>query len=211
LRALIPYLAYAYVTFVGLTTRLRVIGEEHLKKLTDADQRFIYAFWHQRQVFLTWTHRGTKAAVMVSRSKDGELIARTMSLSRMHSVRGSSSRGGAAAAREMFEAVQRDGFDLAFTPDGPKGPAREVKTGVLFLAQKLGIPILPLAPGLSNRLQLEKAWDKFQVPLPFGRACLVYGQPVWVREGDDLEAKAREVKAAIDRVTELADREVGRA
>src|SRR5581483_10271930 len=188
-RALIPYLAYAYVTLVGLTTRLRVREARHRDALRAANKRFIYAFWHQRQVFLTWTHRGDPADTLVSRSKAGELIARTMELSRMGARRGSSSRGGAVAARELMESVAA-GRDIALTPDGPKGPAREVKEGVLFLAQKLGIPILPITNGLSRKLEFSRAWDKFQVPLPFGRAVLRYGAPIEVGPGDDLAAKA---------------------
>ena len=99
LRGLIPYLAYAYVSLVGLTTRLRTDGESHRSELRLRNQRFIYAFWHQRQIFFTWTHRGQSASVLVSRSKDGELIARTMRLSLIAACRGSSSHGGAAAAR----------------------------------------------------------------------------------------------------------------
>lgn len=204
MRRLVPYLAYAYLTFVGLTTRVRVLGGEHKQALRDKKQRFLYAFWHQRQVFFTYTHRDDGAAVLVSRSKDGELIAETMRLSRIAACRGSSSRGGAVAAREMIEAVEQ-GLDIGITPDGPKGPAREVKPGVLFLAQKLGIPILPLTNAMTHRLELKKAWDRFQVPLPFGRAVLVYAPPIWVKEGDDLEAKAAELKAALDRITAEAE------
>jgi lysophospholipid acyltransferase (LPLAT)-like uncharacterized protein len=209
-RRLIPPLAYLYVGLVGSTTRVKILGGEHRQKLRDAGQRFIYAFWHQRQVFFTWTHRGDNAAVLVSRSKDGELIAETMRLSRIGSCRGSSTRGGAAATREMIEDVE-SGVDLGITPDGPKGPARSVKPGVLFLAQKLGVPILPLTNALSNRLELRKAWDRFHVPLPFGRACVVYAEPIWVRAGDDLDAKAAELKASLDAITLRADREAGRA
>jgi lysophospholipid acyltransferase (LPLAT)-like uncharacterized protein len=210
LRRLIPYLVWTYVTVVGLTTRLRVHGQKKRDDMRTKGQRYIYCFWHQRQVFFTWSHRGDNASVLVSKSKDGELIAETMRLSRIDACRGSSSRGGAAAAREMIETVER-GLDLGITPDGPRGPAREVKPGVLFLAQKLRIPILPLTNALSRRLEFKKSWDKFQVPLPFGRAALVYGEPIWVREGDDVAAKAAELKAELDRITELADREVGRS
>lgn len=209
MRRLIPYLAYVYVTLVGLTTRLRVRHGERREALRRKDQRFIYAFWHQRQVFLTYSHRGDPAKVLVSRSADGELIAQTMRLSRIGSCRGSSSRGGAAATREMLDAVE-SGCDLGITPDGPRGPAREVKPGALFLAQKLGIPILPITTALSNRVELRRAWDKFHVPLPFGRAVVAYGEPIWAREGDDLAAKAAELKAALDAITSEADREVGR-
>lgn len=204
LRRLVPYLAYAYVTLVGRTTRLTTVRGELRDGLRAQGRRFIYAFWHQRQVYLTWTHRGDPAAVLVSRSKDGEMIAETMRLSRMSSVRGSSTRGGVIAAREMME-VFESGRDLAITPDGPRGPAREVKDGVIFLAQKLGAPILPLAPGLSRKHVFEKAWDRFHVPLPFGRASLVYGEPIEVGPNDDPQAKAAELKAALDRVTEEAD------
>lgn len=207
LRGLLPYLAYAYLSLVGLTTRVRTIGSEHRGGLRKRGARFIYAFWHQRQAFFTWTHRGDGAAVLVSRSRDGELIARTMRLSRIGALRGSSSRGAAEALREMMEEAGK-GVDLGITPDGPRGPAREVKPGVLYLAQKLGIPILPLTNALSRKLILPRSWDRFQVPLPFGRAVLRYGAPIRVGPGDDLAAKAVELKSALDRITEEADREV---
>ena len=147
--------------------------------------------------------------MLVSRSRDGEFIARTMKLSGIGTCRGSSSRGGMAATREMVEAVAQ-GLDIGITPDGPKGPARKVKPGVLYLAQKLRIPILPLTNALSNRLQFN-SWDKFQLPLPLGRAVLIYSEPVWVKEGDDLQAKAEQLATALDRITQEADQAVGRA
>lgn len=206
LRGLVPYLAYAYVTLVGLTTRLRVEGGEHLDAARRRHPRVVYAFWHQRQVFFTWTHRGANITILVSKSKDGEMIARTMELSRIHATRGSSSRGAASAARELLEAAQA-GWDLGITPDGPKGPARKVKTGALYLAQKLGCGIVPITNALSRKLELKKAWDRYQVPLPFGRAVVRYGPAVFVGEGDDLEAKARELEERLNAITEKADAE----
>ncbi|MFI5346389.1 MAG: lysophospholipid acyltransferase family protein [Elusimicrobiota bacterium] len=205
LRRLVPYLAYAYASFVGATTRLTVVRGDIQKELHARDRRFIYAFWHQRQVFFTYTHRGVGAAVLVSRSKDGEMIAETMRLSNIGAVRGSSSRGGAAAVLQLIE-VLRSGLDIGITPDGPRGPAREVKEGVVFLAQKLKAPIVPIANALSHKIAITKAWDHFHVPLPFGRAAVVYGEPVEVGPDDDLAAKAAELKKAMDRVTAEADR-----
>lgn len=205
LRALVPYLVYTYVTFVGWTTRNRVLRADIPKRIHDGGERFIYAFWHQRQVFFTWSHRDVSAAVLVSKSKDGEMIARTMELSRIGAVRGSSSRGGAVAAREMVE-ILRAGRDVGITPDGPRGPAREVKEGAVRVAQLAGMPIVPIANALSNKIEIKKAWDRFQVPLPFGRSVVIYGEPVRVGENDDLEAKAAELKAAMDAVTDEADR-----
>ncbi len=205
LRALVPYLAYSYVTFVGWTTRQRVLRADIPKKIHDDGERFIYAFWHQRQIFFTWSHRDVDAAVLVSKSKDGELIARTMELSGIGAVRGSSSRGGAVAAREMVEML-RAGTDVGITPDGPRGPAREVKEGAVRVAQLSGMPIVPIANALSHRVEVAKAWDRLQVPLPFGRSVVIYGEPVRVAENDDLAAKAAELKVAIDALTDEADR-----
>lgn len=205
LRRLLPRLAYAFVSLVGGTTRLSVVRGEIRDRLHAENRRFIYAFWHQRQVYFTWTHRDCGAAVLVSRSKDGELIAETMNLSRIGAVRGSSSRGGAAAAKELVETL-RSGLDIGITPDGPRGPAREVKDGVLRVAQISGAPIVPIANALTHKITVAKAWDQFHIPLPFGRAVVVYGEPIEVRPHDDLAAKALEVKASLDAVTAEADR-----
>jgi len=205
LRRLVPYLAYSYVTLVGWTNRLTVVNGGVPKGLHAKGRRFVYAFWHQRQVFFTWTHRDIDAAVLVSRSKDGEMIAETMRLSRIAAVRGSSSRGGAAAAKEMVD-ILRSGLDVGITPDGPRGPARKVKDGALRVAQLSGAPIVPIANALSRRLELKKAWDHYHVPLPFGRAVVVYGEPIEVGPNDDLAAKALELETAMNRATEEADR-----
>ncbi|MHB2026459.1 MAG: lysophospholipid acyltransferase family protein [Elusimicrobiota bacterium] len=207
-RRLAPYAAYCYISFVGLTTRLRIEHAEHRENLKRQNRRFIYAFWHQRQVFFTWSHRGEPISILVSRSQDGELIARTMSLFSIHSSRGSSSRGALAGLREM-EKILTSGFDIGFTPDGPKGPARQIKPGVLYLAQKLNLPILPIANALSHKLEFKKSWDHFQVPLPFGRAVISYGKPIHVGPSDDLSQKADELKTAMDQITREADEAIG--
>ena len=206
LRRLAPYLAYLFVSFVGLTSRVRWLGLERLAEARRVKGPVIYAFWHQRQVFFTWVHRGAHVKVLVSRSADGEIIAQAMRLSRIHSCRGSSSRGAATAARELLDALS-EGFDVAVTCDGPKGPAREVKAGILYLAQKTGLPIVPIANAVSRKLEFARAWDRFQVPLPFSKAAVVHGRLVFVGPADDLAAKARELKASLDEAHEVADRE----
>jgi lysophospholipid acyltransferase (LPLAT)-like uncharacterized protein len=207
LRRLAPYLAYFYVSLVGLTSRLRWVGQEHLEAARRFKGPVIYAFWHQRQVFFTWAHRGWHVKVLVSRSADGEIIAQVMRLSRIGACRGSSSRGAVAAARELLESLNA-GFDVGVTCDGPKGPARQVKSGILYLAQKTGLPIVPIANALSRTFEIARAWDRFQVPLPFSRAVVIHGAPIFVGPQDDLAAKARELKEALDAIHLQADRAV---
>jgi lysophospholipid acyltransferase (LPLAT)-like uncharacterized protein len=205
-RLLVPYLAYLYIYLVGLTSRISWRGLDELKAARRIKGRVIFAFWHQRQVFFTWSHRGFPAAVLVSRSQDGEMIARTMALFGLRTCRGSSSRGGAAAIRGMLAALQA-GLDIGISPDGPKGPAREIKGAILHLAQTTGSPIVPITNSVSRRLEFSKSWDAFQVPLPFSRVVVRHGPPITVGAADDLEAKGRELKSVLDRITEEADRE----
>ncbi len=204
LRALVPPLAYSYISLVGATSRIRWEGMEHVAAVEAGGKPYIYAFWHQRQVLFTYTHRGKDAGVLVSRSKDGDLIAETMRLSRIPAIRGSSSRGAAQASRELLEALAR-GRCAGITPDGPKGPARKVKAGAIYLAQKSGCPILPIANASSRVLVFERSWDRFMVPLPFGRVCVHHAPPFFVLPGDDPKAKAAELEGILDRITREAD------
>lgn len=209
LRFLVPYLGYLFSSLIKLTMRLTVVRGDIRDRLRVADRRFIYAFWHQRQVFFSVSHRGDKATVLISRSADGEMIAETLRLCcDIQSVRGSSTRGASEAVRGMIKAL-RSGRDLGITPDGPKGPKCEVKEGVMYLAQKLGVPILPITNAQSNRLVL-KTWDQFQIPLPFGRSVVVYGEPIEVGPGDDPRLKAGELKRSLDAITLEAEGLVGR-
>lgn len=210
LRSIVPYLAFGYITFVGITSKIRWIGLEHVEQLERRGANFIYAFWHNRQVLFTYTHRGAHFAVMVSKSKDGDIIAKVMALSRIGAVRGSSSRAALQATRELMDVVAQ-GIGPAFSPDGPKGPARKVKSGVIFLAQKTGLPIIPITNATSRKLVFRRSWDQFQVPLPFAKCCVVHGAPISVSPNDDLEAKARELEQSLDRITDEADRLVGGA
>jgi len=201
LRFLVPYLGYLFSSFIKVTTRLTIVHGELRERLRDKDQRFIYAFWHQRQVFFTVSHRGDRMSVLISKSVDGEMIAETIRICcGVTAVRGSTSRGASDAVRGMITAL-RSGLDLGITPDGPKGPKEEIKEGVMYLAQKLGVPILPITNASSNRLILKKTWDQFQIPMPFGRSVVVYGAPIFVGPLDDLKVKAAELKLSLDAIT----------
>lgn len=190
-----------FSTCIKLTTRLTIVRGEHRGRLREANQRFIYAFWHQRQAFFTVSHRGDRMSMLISRSVDGEMIAETIRrCCGVASVRGSSSRGASDAVRGLIKAL-RSGLDIGITPDGPKGPKEEIKDGVMYLAQKLGVPILPVTNAQSNRLILKGTWDQFQVPMPFGRSVVVYGEPISVGPLDDLKAKAAELKRSLDAIT----------
>jgi lysophospholipid acyltransferase (LPLAT)-like uncharacterized protein len=204
LRALLPPLAAGFATLIRSTTRLTTVRGSIRDRLRGSDRRFIYAFWHQRQAFFTVSHNNDKVSILISASRNGQIIAETIRLCGVPSIRGSSSRGASGAVRALLGAVEA-GRDIGITPDGPKGPDRQVKDGILYIAQKLGIPILPITSAQSNRIELSKAWDHFHVPLPFGRSVVVYGEPVDVLPGDDFIAKALELKTVLDAITVEAE------
>ncbi len=154
----------------------------------------IYVIWHNRLAlcleiyhgFIRSRSAGKGLAAMVSASKDGGFLTRILECYGVQPVRGSSSRRGPQALLELTGWAER-GYDLAITPDGPRGPRYVMQPGVLSLAQITGLPIVPVSYSLSWRIQL-KSWDGFLVPLPFARWETVFGSPIWVpREASETE------------------------
>jgi lysophospholipid acyltransferase (LPLAT)-like uncharacterized protein len=117
-------------------------------------------------------------AAIVSASKDGGFLTAILERFGVQPVRGSSSRRGPQAMRELITWAEQ-GWDLAITPDGPRGPRYKIQQGVMSLAQLTGRPILPAAYNLAWKITV-KSWDRFQIPIPFSRCDAIIGKPVWV-------------------------------
>lgn len=161
----------------------------------------IYAIWHNRLALCMTAYLGyarkrsqtSGLAVMVSASKDGGFLSGIFDLFGVKAVRGSSSRRGQQALRELTTWARR-GYDLGITPDGPRGPRYVVQNGVIYLAQLTGLPIVPFSYRLGWKIQL-KSWDQFQIPLPFSRCEVIYDRPVRVpREATEAEREALRVE-----------------
>jgi len=193
---------------VDATSRIVWVNRSIRDTLEGEGRGFIYAFWHGRQVFLVVTHSGPRSHPLVSLSRDGDLIARVCRSFGVVAIRGSSSRGGASALFTMKTFLD-EGDNVGFTPDGPKGPFQQIQPGILYLAQKTGRPIVPVAYGAKKCWTFKGRWDEFIVPKPFNRISMVYGEPVFVNSGDDLVKKAAELKTRLDDVTHDADMVAG--
>lgn len=174
---IVAYLIAAYVYFVGFFTKFIYRKNKQAQNLDD-NQKVIYAFWHNQQSFLLFPYRTNgKISVLVSMSSDGEYIARSLPKFNMKATRGSSTRGGFAALRGLIEDAKK-GYNPALTPDGPRGPIYKASQGIIYLARKTDLPIIPVAVDCSHKFHVN-SWDKFQVPLPFGRCAIVYEEPLW--------------------------------
>ena len=199
---LIPFLSSFFIRLLVKTLRLRVVGEGRFKNERNSGN-VIYAFWHNRLLLLIYTHRNQGIHVMVSRSRDGEIISQTIQRFGFRTVRGSSSRGGSSALLQLARKLA-DGADVAITPDGPQGPRYHVQMGIIHLAERSGCPIIPLAYSASKKWVL-KSWDGFLIPCPFARAVLVYGNPLRVSRDSELEDKRLELEKELREITTEAD------
>jgi len=156
--------------------------------------KLIFSIWHNRLALSLMMYRRyvvrvtpeRRMAAMVSASRDGGLLARVLEHFDVEPVRGSSSRRGPQALREMLSWAER-GYDLAITPDGTRGPCYQVQDGVISTAQLTGLPIVPVSYHLNWKFR-PKSWDRFQVPLPFARCRIRTGEVLRVpREATEAE------------------------
>ncbi|WP_455377553.1 lysophospholipid acyltransferase family protein [Petrachloros mirabilis] len=204
--SLLPPIGASVIRLLGRSMRIETRGQEHVDRLYREGKRIILAFWHAQQLMIPFGYRGHGSHVLISQHQDGEIIARIIAKFGHRAVRGSSTRGGAAALRELIR-IARSGQDVVVTPDGPKGPAQVAKMGVIQLARATGMPIIPLTFGCSKKKHFA-SWDRFMLPYPFSRGLFLWGEPIMVsRELDDLglEAKRLELETTLNRMTAAAD------
>ncbi len=161
---------YAIYRFLCLTVRWEYVGGRYDP---DTTPPFVLGFWHSRILMLPHLFRGWPGALLISEHRDGEMIARAAKLMGLDSVRGSSTRGGGHALLALIR-LARKGLPVAVTPDGPKGPAEQVKPGVVQLAKKSGLPFRSACYATKRHWRLG-TWDRFYVPKPFTRGVFVLG------------------------------------
>ncbi len=201
------FLGWLFVLLLGKTLRIETKGEETLKRLHEKGEKVIYAFWHGRMLLPAYYHRSQRAYALVSRHRDGEYLARILHYLGIESIRGSTSEGGGRALLLMARKL-KEGFEGAFTPDGPRGPVYKAKSGVIRLAQKTQMPIIPLSSNVNRKKVYLDNWSKFILPRPFSRGIIIYGEPIRVplkASPKIIKEKTQELEKALNRLTEEAD------
>lgn len=185
------------IASLGASLSWRVEGLGHLK-FEGNGRRPIMAFWHGRVLTATYYFRNRGIVVMISENFDGEWIARIIESFGYGTSRGSTSRGGQRALLQLKREME-EGRPAGFAVDGPRGPARKVQPGVVWLAKLTGNPVVPFHMEASKFWSLG-SWDRTQVPKPFSTVALAVGQPIEVAaDADDqqIEVKRTEVEAAL--------------
>ncbi len=197
-----PILIY----LLGMTLKAEWVGEENLNIIRKERKSVIYAFWHGRMLIFTYSHRKQKIHVLISQHQDGEYIARIIHRLGFITVRGSTTRGGPKAIFELCEKIA-SGFDVAITPDGPKGPGFQVHPGILYVAQRSGMPIIPITNSAKRRWNLS-SWDKFLIPKPFSKVVIALGKPIYVpvdAAPEELDNIRKELENDLSELTRRTD------
>jgi lysophospholipid acyltransferase (LPLAT)-like uncharacterized protein len=187
----------------------RVVAREHEEREREALQKYggcIYPTWHQRMFYFFYDFGSRHVTMMISTSKDGEYANALALRLGFYSVRGSGTRRGREALRNLIDKLrEREGHTAGMMADGPKGPARQLKMGTVKLARETGLPIIPMMYGAKRRLVFQ-SWDRYFLPLPFTKIVLLHGEPVFVPPDAD-EAECERIRQAVsDRMNEMADR-----
>ena len=162
--------------------RVTVAHEERWRTLHEARRPHVFLLWHEVLLPLLWQHRNQGIAIVVSEARDGQYLSDLAASLGYRTVRGSSTRGG---ARALLGAVRelRSAGAVAFTPDGPRGPRRELKPGVVAAAQRGGGVIVPIHAEADRAWRLD-SWDRFMIPKPLARIRIAYGRPFEVAPGE---------------------------
>jgi len=171
----LPFLVWALAHLLCRTLRLQVRGEEHLQVAEQGRGRLLVV-WHSSVLLPAFYLRRRNYRALISLSRDGEYQSRIFRLFGWQPLRGSSRRGSVRCLREALRGL-RHGQTLGITPDGPQGPAGQCQAGCVYLARATGADIIPVGVAFSRALRLP-TWDRFQLPLPFARACMWFGQPI---------------------------------
>ncbi len=198
-----PFFASLAIRFLYLTNRTEILGGEYPQQIWDRGEKVILSSWHDQLLMMIMAYRGAGAKILISSSKDGELIARTMGYFGQGVVRGSSSRGGRAAFKKLLSLCRED-VDLGFTPDGPLGPRHELKEGIVQLARLSGRPVIPLA-FVCSRGHRFNSWDRFLLPYPFGRGIYSFGQPLIFDPQEGTDIFRRRLQEAMQKNQTLAE------
>ena len=194
-------LGLAVLRVLALTWRVRWVNREAFLAQRAKGRAVVLVVWHGQLLPALWGLRDSGVVAMVSEHGDGEIIGRAAVALGLRLVRGSTTRGAARVLLSGAREVEA-GFDLAITPDGPRGPAKSVAPGAVAIAQRTGAPLLPIGAWASSAWHL-KSWDRFMVPKPFARVHIAFGELLYIDSG--AARKAVESSGAVRALIEAAE------
>ncbi|MDO9565347.1 MAG: lysophospholipid acyltransferase family protein [Candidatus Desulfaltia sp.] len=192
------------------TMKIEREGFEKVKSIISS-RKVIFAVWHSRILLVAYLYKGLNGLAMVSRSKDGEIVAKIIQKQGNEAVRGSTKKGGLHALSMLIKKIKEENKPGLIVPDGPQGPRCKVQPGIIILAKKTGYPIVPISYS-AKKIKVFASWDRFILPLPFTKCRAVYGAPIYVPQDADKNEKKKRLmllENELNRITSDADRYYG--
>ena len=177
---LITSLLSVLIRFTGITTSVKQVNKKVLARAIKKHGRVIIATWHQNIFFSIWLLRKKELTALISGSEDGEIICNVFNKFGYSAVRGSTSKGGIPALKQLINLLKK-GESVAITPDGPLGPPEKIQSGVILLAKYANVPIIPWHYESYRQWRL-KSWDQHKIPKPFTTIIETFGKPFYVPE-----------------------------
>jgi hypothetical protein len=187
----------------ALCTTLRVSykNKKVIEDLKKKKLNYVLAFWHGTMLLPWYLHRNDGFAALTSKSNDGDLLAKQLKHWKYKVVRGSSNKGGDVALAIMID-LAKNGYSVAITPDGPRGPEHKFKAGAVITAKKSNVPVVLMGVGIKSKKKL-KSWDKFQVPNPFSNVKVIYSDPVYLSADLSYEETSKVIEDCEKKLNEL--------
>ena len=210
---LISLLGSLYVLFVYKTSTIDLKNRKNIDRLFKKNESFIYAFWHDQLLFcpLTWQSE-FEIKVLISKHRDGDIVARLISKLGFKSIRGSThksgktkNKGGLTSARQMIKSL-KNGISIGISPDGPKGPRHKVSDGILSISRLSNSSILPVGIGFKKKWVLN-TWDKFIIPKPFNQITIIWGEAIpAIKDEKSINQTKNKLESKMENLTKRANK-----
>lgn len=193
---------YYILKFLFSTLKIKVINNNNI----DINKAYIYAFWHNKLITPSIYFRNLEKKVALSSpTKDGELISVPLEKLNYKLVRGSSDKKSVSSTISLLKYLKK-GYTMGTPLDGPKGPKGKAKKGLLYLAQKSKVSIVPFGVAYQRKWIFKKTWDKFEMPKPFSKLCIFIGKEIEIGEEEDIDKFAEVIEKKIDEANEMAEK-----
>ena len=189
------------VTALCKSLKTIIINDKTIKKLENENKNYILAFWHGTMLLPWYLHGDPNFVALISKSKDGDLLAKILKHWNYNVVRGSSSSDGDIALAIMID-FAKNGYSVTITPDGPSGPAHKFKAGAVITAKKSELPLILAGVGFQKKKLLSN-WDKFEVPYFFSKSKIVYSEPIFVESNLNYEETSNIIINCENQLNEL--------
>jgi lysophospholipid acyltransferase (LPLAT)-like uncharacterized protein len=198
---------FSLLTAVNILCKTLSIEKQNyavLENLVKQNKNYVLAFWHGSMLVPWFLHRNQNLVALISKSKDGNLLAKVLKRWNYTVVRGSSTEGGEVALGILVDYAKNE-CSIVITPDGPKGPRHKLKAGAVITAKKSGLPLILIGVGFKNKSEL-KSWDKFYIPHPFSKVKIIYSNPIFIDKDLSYEDTSLAIKNCEDKLNELHDK-----